>query len=406
MQAEIAFIEGGTVTSPQGFHAGAVAAGIKGSAGERPDLAVLFSQVPCVTAGLLTSNRIKSAPVLLCQERLKEGRRVVAVVANSGCANASTGDRGLADAVEMAALTAKAIGAEPEEVLVAGTGVIGRLLPMDRIGGGLQSISLSREGGHELARAIMTTDTFPKEAAVAVRSGDTRYTIGGVAKGSGMIHPNLATLLSFLTTDAAVDPAFLELALRRAARVSFNMVSIDGDTSPSDTLLIMANGLTENPPIVDGTGPAEVFQDALNQVCIHLAKSIARDGEGATRLIEVTVNGAVSQADAVAAARTVVSSPLLKAAVYGCDPNWGRVVAAVGRSGAEVEETMLDVSIGDILLLKAGSPEPLDNEGVVRILKGSEVPITVNLNLGTASATAWGCDLTEEYVVINSRYTT
>ncbi len=241
MEAEIEFIESGTVTSPQGFHAGATAAGIKGSAGDRLDLGVLFSQEPCVTTGLLTSNSIKSAPVLLCQQRLREGHRAMAVVANSGCANASTGDRGLADAAEVASLTANSIGTEAENVLVASTGVIGRLLPMERIKDGLNSISLSDDGGHELAMAIMTTDTFPKEEAVVVRDGDTRYTIGGVAKGSGMIHPNMATLLCFLTTDAAVDPSFLELALRRAASVSFNMVSIDGDTSPSDTLLLMAN---------------------------------------------------------------------------------------------------------------------------------------------------------------------
>jgi glutamate N-acetyltransferase/amino-acid N-acetyltransferase len=277
---------------------------------------------------------------------------------------------------------------------------------MERIKDGLNSISLSDDGGHELAMAIMTTDTFPKEEAVSVRDGDTRYTIGGVAKGSGMIHPNMATLLCFLSTDAAVDPSFLELALRRAAGVSFNMVSIDGDTSPSDTLLLMANGMAGNAPLLEGAGSADVFQEALDRVCIHLAKSIARDGEGATRLIEVTVNGAVSQADAVAAARTIVSSPLLKSAVYGCDPNWGRVVAALGRSGAKVEEATLDVYIGDAMMLKAGTPQPFDKAGVVRILKRSEVTITVNLNLGTASATAWGCDLTEEYVLINSKYTT
>jgi glutamate N-acetyltransferase/amino-acid N-acetyltransferase len=406
MQAKIEAIEDGTVTSPQGFHAGATAAGIKGSAGDRMDLGVLFSQEPCVTAGLFTSNSIKSAPVLLCQERLGENHRAMAVVANSGCANASTGDRGLTDAAEMAALTANGIGIEAEDVLVASTGVIGRLLPMESIKDGLNSIGLSDDGGHELARAIMTTDTFPKEVAVSVDDGDTHYTIGGVAKGSGMIHPNMATLLCFLTTDAAVDPSFLELALRRAAGMSFNMVSIDGDTSPSDTLLLMANGMAGNAPLLKGTRSADVFQEALDRVCIYLAKSIARDGEGATRLIEVTVDGAIDQTDAIAAARTIVSSSLLKSAVYGCDPNWGRVVAALGRSGAKVKEDALDVYIGDVMVLKEGTPQPYNEAGVVQILKQSEVMITVKLNLGSASATAWGCDLTEEYVVINSQYTT
>jgi len=406
MEAETESIEGGTVTSPKGFHAGAVAAGIKESAGDRLDLGILYSQEPCVVAGLLTSNRIKSAPVLLCQERLKGGWKAVAVVANSGCANASTGNQGLADAAEMAAVAAGAIGAEPEDVLVASTGVIGRLLPMDRIREGLRSVSLSDDGGPGFARSIMTTDTFAKEIAVQVRLGDTRYTIGGAAKGSGMIHPNMGTLLCFLTTDAVVGPDFLEQALRRAAGVSLNMVSIDGDTSPSDTMLIMANGMAGNDPIQAGTGAADAFQEALDQVCIWLAKSIARDGEGATKLIEVTVSGAVSQEDAAAAARTVVSSPLLKSAVYGCDPNWGRVVAALGRSGVEIEESVLDVYIGDVAVLKAGMPQPFDEAGVVQVLKDNEVRIAANLNLGTASATAWGCDLTEEYVRINSRYTT
>ncbi|HEY90802.1 MAG TPA: bifunctional glutamate N-acetyltransferase/amino-acid acetyltransferase ArgJ, partial [Dehalococcoidia bacterium] len=321
MEAEIDFNKGGTVTVPEGFFAGAAAAGIKESAGDRLDLGLLYSQEPCVTACLLTANSIKSAPVLLCQERLKQGCRARAVVANSGCANASTGDQGLADAREMAALAAKGIGIEAEDVFVASTGVIGHLLPMDRIRDGLNGISLSGDGGHELTRAIMTTDTFPKETAVSVQDGDIKYTIGGAVKGSGMIHPNMGTMLCFLTTDASVDPPFLDTALRRAAGVSFNMVSIDGDTSPSDTMLIMANGLAGNTPILEGTGAAGVFQQALDRVCIYLAKRMARDGEGATRLIEVTVNGAVSQPDAAAAARTVVSSPLLKSAVYGCDPN-------------------------------------------------------------------------------------
>jgi len=406
MEAEIDFKKGGTVTAPEGFFAGAAAAGIKESAGDRLDLGLLYSQEPCVTACLLTTNSIKSAPVLLCQERLKQGRRARAVVANSGNANASTGDQGLADAREMAALAAKGIGIEEEDVFVASTGVIGHLLPMDRIRDGLNGISLSGDGGHELTRAIMTTDTFPKEAAVSVKDGDVKYTIGGTVKGSGMIHPNMGTMLCFLTTDASVDPSFLDTALRHAAGVSFNMVSVDGDTSPSDTMLMMANGLAGNIPILEGTEAAVIFQQALDQVCIYLAKRIARDGEGATRLIEVTVNGAASQADAVAAARTIVSSPLLKSAVYGCDPNWGRVVAALGRSGAQVEERALDVYMGSTQVLKAGTPQPFDESSVAKYLANEEVTITADLNLGTASATAWGCDLTEEYVRINSQYTT
>jgi len=405
MESKIDTINDGTVTTPQGFHAGATAAEIKQGSGDKLDLGILFSQEPCVTAGLFTTNRIKSAPVLLCQERLKKGR-AAAVVVNSGCANASMGKSGLADAAEMAALTAKALGVDAEEVLVASTGVIGQRLPMERIREGINHISLSDNGGHDLARAMMTTDTVPKETAVAVSTEGLRFTIGGVVKGSGMIHPNLGTLLCFLTTDAAIAPDCLHEALRRAADVSFNMVSIDGDTSPSDTLLLMANSMAGNPPISSGSSAVDLFQQALDKVCIHLAKAVARDGEGATKLLEVTVNGAVSKTDAALAARTIVSSPLWKAAVYGRDPNWGRVVAALGRSGAEVKETSLDVYIGDILVLKCGIPQSYDEPDVVRVLERDEVSATLNLNLGTASATAWGCDLTEGYVIINSQYTT
>ncbi len=356
------------MTTPHGFHAGATAAELKQGSGDKLDLGILFSQEPCVAVGMFTTNRIKSAPVVLCQERLKKGR-AVAVVVNSGCANASTGEQGLTDAAEMAALTAKAIGAEPEEVLVASTGVIGQRLPMERIRGSLNHISLSDNGGHELTRAMMTTDTVPKEMAVAVSAEGLRFTIGGVVKGSGMIHPNMATLLCFLTTDAIVEPDFLQQALRQAADTSFNMVSVDGDTSPSDTLLLLANGMAGNPAISPGNQLSELFQQALDRVCIHLAKAVARDGEGATRLLEVTVNGATSKTDAALAARTIVSSPLWKAAVYGRDPNWGRVVAALGRSGAEVEEARLDLHIGNIPVLKGGTPQPYDEPDVVQDLE-------------------------------------
>jgi len=252
----------------------------------------------------------------------------------------------------------------------------------------------------------MTTDTVPKETAVSVSSGESQFTIGGVTKGSGMIHPNLATMLCFLTTDAAVDIDFLKLALRRAADISFNMVSVDGDTSPNDTVLIMANGLAGNEPISPGSQLAGAFQQALDQVCIYLAKCIARDGEGASRLVGVTVSGAPSVAEARLAARTVVSSPLVKAAVHGGDPNWGRIVAAVGRSGVEVVESKIDLYIGQVCLVEGGRPLPFDEQSVVRVLKQSEVPIALHLNLGTSTATAWGCDLSEEYVTINSEYTT
>ena len=403
MEAKIEFIPGGTVTSPKGFQAGATYAGIKKKAKQGLDLGILFSEAPCVATGVFTTNKIKAAPVVLCQERL-QGGRAVAVVVNSGCANAFTGEQGLRDAAEMAGLAAERIGVSPEDVLVASTGVIGEELPMRLIRAGIGQIVLSTEGGHSLVKAMMTTDTVPKE--VAVRIGDSEFIIGGVVKGSGMIHPNLATMLCFLTTDAAVELDFLKLALRRAVDISFNMVSIDGDTSTNDTVLIMANGLAGNKPISQDSRQASVFQQALDQVCIYLAKSMARDGEGAGKFIEVTVSGACSIAEARQAARTIVSSSLVKTAVYGSDPNWGRIVAAVGRSGVEVVESKIGLHIGDICVVKGGRPLPFDKRSVVEVLKGDEVFINLDLNLGTASATAWGCDLTTDYVIINSEYTT
>ena len=401
MEAKIEFIPEGTVTSPEGFQAGATCAGIKEEA--KLDLGILFSEAPCVATALFTTNKVKAAPVVLCQQRVQKGR-AIAVVVNSGCANAVTGEQGLRNAVEMAGLAAEKIGVSPEDVLVASTGVIGQQLPMKLIRAGIGQIVLSPEGGHSLAKAMMTTDTVPKE--IATRVTDSEFTIGGVTKGSGMIHPELGTMLCFLTTDAAVELDFLKLALRRAVAISFNMISIDGDTSTNDTVLIMANGLAGNKPISQDSRQASVFQQTLDQACIYLAKSMARDGEGAGKLIEVIVSGAPSVAEARSAARTIVSSSLVKTAVYGNDPNWGRIMAAVGRSGVEVVESKVDLYIGDICVLKRGRPLPFDERSVVEGLKGDEVFINLDLNLGTASATAWGCDLSEEYVTINSQYTT
>jgi glutamate N-acetyltransferase / amino-acid N-acetyltransferase len=402
---KIEFVTNGTVTSPQGFTAGAASADIRQKGDNRLDLGILNSHETCTVAGLFTENKIKSPSVILCQKRAFEGK-ARAVVASSGCANASTGEQGFANAIEMTALAAKVIGAKPDEVLIANTGVIGVQLPMLSIRTAMKKITMKPDGGHDFERAIMTTDTMAKEVAVTVKSGANSFTIGGVAKGSGMIHPNMATMLSFLTTDASVTPAYLKKSLQTAADVSFNMISVDGDTSPSDTLLLMANGLAKNELITAKSSLADIFQQALNQVCIYLAKVVARDGEGATKLIEVNVKLAANLKEARQAARTIVSSSLLKAAVYGNDPNWGRVTAALGRSGAQVEEAKLDVYIGKILVLKQGTPVPFDKAKAVEVLKQQEVPITVVLNMGSAAATAWGCDLTEEYVKINAEYTT
>ena len=302
-------------------------------------------------------------------------------------------------------MPAERLAVQPESVLVASTGVIGQRLSLELLRAGMERVTLSADGGHVLAKAMMTTDTVSKEVAVSVKA-EGEFIVGGVAKGSGMIHPQLGTMLSFLTTDAAVDMDFLSTALRNAVDVSFNMVSIDGDTSPNDTVLLMANGLAGNRLIRPRTKAAAAFQQALNQVCIYLAKAIARDGEGATKLIEVAVSGASSKASARLAARTVASSFLVKAAVHGSDPNWGRIIAALGRSGARVVESKIGLSIGGIRLVEGGIALPYDKKKAVLALNDGEVSISINLNLGRAGATAWGCDLSAEYVTINSEYTT
>jgi len=394
----------GTVTSPSGFLSGSTYAGIKTPGPGKLDLGILSSEAPCAAAGVFTTNRVKAAPVLLCQQHLK-APRARAIVVNAGCANACTGEIGYRDAQAMAALAAEKLGIAASEVLVASTGVIGQPLPMDKIRAGLRVVALSRDGGHALARAIMTTDTFPKEAAVTVRLPEGQFTVGGIAKGAGMIHPNMATLLCFLSTDAAVEPRFLQRALRRAVDISFNMLTVDGDTSTNDSVLLLANGLAGGAPVTGGQR-GKAFQDALNAVCVSLAKAIARDGEGATRRIEVRVEGANSTVQARKAARTIAGSSLVKTAVHGADPNWGRILAAAGRSGAYLDVGRAEVYLGEICVFKAGKGMSFDKTAASAVLKQEEVLIIVRLNLGKGDATAWGCDLSAEYVAINSEYTT
>jgi glutamate N-acetyltransferase/amino-acid N-acetyltransferase len=399
---DFSLIPEGTVTSVPGFLAGAIHAGIKGK--DKPDLAILYSRMPCVAAGVFTTNLIKSAPVTLSQRHLTQ-RTARAIVVNSGCANACLGEQGAKDAAEMASLTATKLGIPSEEVLVASTGVIGKPLPMSQLRNGFPKVKLRQDGGHELARAMMTTDTKPKEIAIQVEAKEGKFTLGGVAKGAGMIHPELATLLCFITTDAAIDADFLQQSLKKAVDVSFNMLSIDGETSPSDCIFLLANGLARNTEISFNNG--EAFQSALGEVCTYLAKSIAQDGEGATKLIEVIVEGAINQTDARQAARTIVGAPLVKTAIHGSDPNWGRIAAAVGRSGAKVTEGKLDIYLNDICVMKQGRSIPFDQDELrTSLATANKVPIKVYLNLGDGRATAWGCDLSEEYVRINSEYTT
>ncbi len=399
---DFSLIPDGTVSSVPGFVAGAIHAGIKEK--DEFDLAILYSRMPCVATGVFTTNLVKSAPIILSQRHLTQ-KKARAIVVNSGCANACLGEQGMTDASEMASLTATKVSIASQEVLVASTGVIGKPLPMSQIRNGIEKIELHQDGGHELARAMMTTDTRPKEIAIQVAAKEGKFTIGGVAKGAGMMHPELATMLCFITTDAAVSIDFLQQSLKKAANASFNMLSIDGETSPSDCVFLLANGLAGNTEI--GFNNSEDFQNALNEVCVSLAKSIAQDGEGATKFIEVIVEGAINQTEARQAARTIVSSPLVKAAMHGNDPNWGRIVAALGRSGAKIREDKLDVHLNDICVMKQGSPTRFDAEELrTSLTRANEVPIKVYLNLGDGRATAWGCDLSEEYVRINSEHAT
>jgi glutamate N-acetyltransferase/amino-acid N-acetyltransferase len=401
MDTESDFIPSGGVTSPGGFLAGAVSAGIKYSPGKRLDLGILYSPKICTAAGVFTTNKVKAAPVLLSRKRLAKGK-AQAVVMNSGYANACTGKQGMADALEMTDLAAKQLGIKKENVLVASTGVIGMMLPMENIRKAMPQVFLTIEGGHDLERAIMTTDTVPKEVAIKADG----FTIGGMLKGAGMIHPDMATLLCFLTTDAAVDVRFLRQALEKAVDVSLNMVSVDNDNSTNDTVIIMANGEAGGNIITQNSPKAKVFQQVLNKVCIYLAREAVRDGEGATKLFEVKVSGAKNERDAKLAARTIVSSSLVKTAIYGADPNWGRILAAAGRSGAALVENKTELFIGDVCVTKNGEPVSFDKKALVDYMKGKEIYITLDLHLGKAEATAWGCDMTEEYIKTNAEYTT
>jgi len=405
MAGTMEFVEGGTVTTPRGFLAGATFAGLKTYAEDKLDLGLILSEAPCVAAGVFTTNAIKSPSVTVTQEHLAAGQ-VRGLVVNAGIANACVGDQGYKDAKDMAVIAGRRLGVRAEEVLVCSTGIIGVELPMALIRAGVPKVQLSAEGGHALARAMMTTDTRPKETAVTFQVEGRQVHLGGVTKGSGMIHPNMATMLAFVTTDVEVERRFLQATLKEVADTSFNMLTVDGDTSTNDTLLVLANGLAGNRAIGAGSPEAATFKEALCQVCVALTRQMAHDGEGASRLIVVEIAGAGNTADARKAARTIASSSLVKSAVYGADPNWGRVVAALGRSGATVDENRIDLFINGVCIMEGGKPIPFHRDAVVALMRGPEVTFRLQLNLGDGQATAWGCDLTEQYVIINSAYTT
>jgi len=395
----------GSVTSPKGYLAGATYAGLKTLEEDTLDLGILMSQEPAALAATFTTNRIESPSVTLSRQRASKGV-AKGVVANSGCANCCVGSQGLADAKELAFLAANHAGIGPDEMLVCSTGMIGVELPMALLRQNVGNVDVTADGGHLFARAIMTTDSRPKDMAVSLEMDGRRVTIGGAAKGVGMVHPNMATMLAFITTDAAVEPGFLGTVLRQAVGVSFNMIDVDGDESTNDTVLLFANGAAGGPVTEAGSDSAGVFQDALTYVCIDLAKELVRDGEGAQRLVEVVVDGARTEADARVAAREIASSSLVKAMVHGGDPNWGRIMMALGKSGIEVDESKIDIFLSDIHIVHDGKAIPYFKDAVVSAMNVPEVGFRVSLNVGEGSATAWGCDLTEEYVTFNSAYST
>ena len=397
-------IDGG-VTAPSGFRASGLHCGIKASG--KPDLSLIVSDAPASAAGVFTVNLAKAAPVYLCQDHLgSSGGRATAIVTNSGCANACTGPQGVADAEEMARITANALGCSEDQVLVASTGVIGVNLKMDKIRAGVpQAVSqLAADGGAAAARAIMTTDPFPKEYAVEVTTESGSFRVGGMAKGSGMIEPRMATMLGYLTTDAAVDPVMLSRAVIEAARYTFNAITVDGEPSTNDCVLALANGAS-GVTINDNLYPA--LFEAFRAVAHELALGIVRGGEGATKLIAITVTGAATGGDAWMAARAIANSPLVKTAVHGGDPNWGRLVAAAGRSGAKFVLDGARVQIGSLVLFENGRPFDELAPKAADYLTGKDLAITVDLGAGGShQATVWTCDLSAEYVKINAEYRT
>ncbi len=406
MGAPINHVDGGTITIARGFTAGGTYAGIKTYSEDKMDVGMLLSERPCAAAGVFTQSSIVSPTVTVNRETLAAGNALRGLVVNSGIANAGVGEQGYIDAKDMAAVAAAGAGVKPDEMLVFSTGIIGVELPMTLIKSGVSQVQLSGDGGNALARSMMTTDTHPKEVGVTVDVAGTEVRIGGVAKGSGMIHPNMATMLSFVATDAAVEQSFLRSLLPEVADFSLNMLTVDGDSSTNDSLVVLANGAAGNPGITAGSPEAETFKAALLEVCVQLTRQLARDGEGATHLLAVEVVNAANRQDARTAARTICSSLLVKSAVYGADPNWGRLLAALGRSQAQAVESKIDLYINGVCIMEAGRPIPFHRDAVVALMRGDEVTFRIDLNLGEAAATAWGCDLTEEYVVINSAYTT
>lgn len=404
LAAGLQLIDGG-VTAASGFRAGNTACGIKSDAG-LPDLAMLVADGPCAAAGTFTTSKTASHTVLLDREHLAtSGGHAQAVVVNSGNANCSNGERGMRDARRMAELTAQKLGIDPTLVMVSSTGIIGRPLPMEKVEKGIAQIAVRPDGGPDFAQGIITTDTRTKTIAVEFTVEGKTVRLGGSTKGAGMIYPNMATMLCYITTDAAAEPAFLQKLLSAAVDDSFNMVCVDGDMSTNDTVLLFASGVAGNTPLNASSPDAALFDAALRHVTRYLAREIPRDGEGASRFQTVTVRNAPTRDDARKAARAITNSPIWQCAIAGQDPNWGRVIAALGKSGANLDHNKLDISLGGVTVVSQGMAADYDQEAAKQAMGAAEVAVDVDLHLGEASAMAWGCDLTHGYIEENAEYT-
>lgn len=405
----------GGITAPRGYRAAGITAGLKPSG--LPDLALILSDVEAIASGVFTTSQVKAACVDYCRQRLQAKPSARAILCNAGQANAATGTQGWFDALESAIAIAQALNVPSESVLLASTGVIGQRIKMDALKNGIPQLvaELSTTGSDAAAGAIITTDLVTKSIALETTFGDRPVRIGGIAKGSGMIHPNMATMLAFVTCDAAVSPSLWQQMLSRAADRSFNSITVDGDTSTNDSLIALANGQSRTPAIMEMGQEAEKLEAMLTAVCQHLAKAIARDGEGATCLIEVQVTGANDEASARQIAKAIAGSSLVKSAIFGRDPNWGRIAAAAGRAGVPFEQENLQIKLGDFLMLENGQPLPFDRAAASAYLKQAAtgaylqtdtVLISVSVGDGHGGGTAWGCDLSYDYVKINAEYTT
>ncbi len=400
----------GGVTAPKGFTAGGLHCGVKTTNPDKKDIAMIYSEQPCAAAAVYTQNKVYGAPITVTKKNIADGK-AQAMVCNSGNANTCNAD-GVEKAEKMCVLAAKALGLAPEDIIVASTGVIGQVLPIEPIEKGIAALApiLSKEGHLDAVHAIMTTDTKPKEEAYEIEIGGKSVKIGAMAKGSGMIHPNMATMLGFLTTDAAITPQMLQKALKLAVDETFNMISVDGDTSTNDMVSILANGMAGN-PVIDAEGEAfDAFLLVIKTICRSMSRQIAGDGEGATKLVECTVAGAPNLALARAIAKSVITSSLTKAAMFGADANWGRILCAIGYTEGDfrVDDIKVEISSakGSILVCENGAGVAFDEDIAKKILLEDEIHIEITMQQGDATATAWGCDLTYDYVKINGDYRT